>query len=353
MVTNENKDIIAFCGDCGAKIEGMNVAFCGDCGSPVAVDKSDKAFMSESTSTTKASSPYTNSVQSTYTPTSTVPQKERKSSLNIGIIAVLSVCVLLLTIGLFFAIRSTDGRGDITSPSVLAPLESEQASTPEPLHTTEPQSETVVYSLEVFHENEVLTEISMNENDTIQLTAVVDYSGNELDITWESSDQQIFNIVSESADGTEAWLVALSQGDATLIVTPGDMIFTYSIRVTDNFINENESIDSSDDSLHIQLYDAIFNTNDEITLTILWFNSERTVFERAQNSSSWMMQGRRGDDREVFPTFRDEDQALTIAWERTSDTRLYFLYGDGTGKFGNRDGTRTEELQWELATNAS
>jgi len=286
-------------------------------------------------------------------------------SLHIGIIATLSGCALLLIIGLIFANRSTNGTGDIASPPILVPLEPEQttmpdtlptmeqATIPDTLPTTEPQSLAVVYSLEVVHENETVTELSINENDTIQLTAMVDYSGNGINITWESSNQQIFDIVSVSADGTEALLVALLRGNATLIVTSGDMIFTYLIRVNENAIIENDFIDSPDDSLHIQLRDAILYTNDGITLTILWFDSEITIFERAQNSSSWMMQGRRGDNREVFPTFRDEEQALTIAWERTSDTRLYFLYGDGTGKFGNRDGTRIEQLRWELTTNAN
>jgi hypothetical protein len=50
------------------------------------------------------------------------------------------------------------------------------------------------------------------------------------------------------------------------------------------------------------------------------------------------MLGRSGDNREVHPSFIHRRNALEIRFPTTS--RVYYLYDDNTGVFGN------EELMW-------
>lgn len=168
----------------------------------------------------------------------------------------------------------------------------------------------------------------------------------------------------------ESWrnVVAISTGsvtavglkaDGTVVSIGGDTFNSLNLGswtedgVFDSMAITEHSAQVDEDSLHTQLREALYDTSNEITLTISWYNAETTIFRREQNSSHWFMQGRRGDNREVFPTFRDEEAVITIAWERTTDTRLYFLFGDGSGRFGNRDGTRSEQLRWTFTTNSN
>jgi hypothetical protein len=58
----------------------------------------------------------------------------------------------------------------------------------------------------------------------------------------------------------------------------------------------------------------------------------------------WMMHSRDGSYREVHPDFADEGASFTIGFPTTS--RRYFLWEDGTGRFGMRDGSNSEDLTW-------
>jgi len=100
--------------------------------------------------------------------------------------------------------------------------------------------------------------------------------------------------------------------------------------------------------LHTQLADAILNTNDLVIITITWPDENpvtETVFVRYPDSDIWTMFSRDGSYREVFPTFKDEGTAFVIGFPVTTQ-RLYFLWEDGRGRFGMRDGSRNERLTW-------
>jgi len=103
-----------------------------------------------------------------------------------------------------------------------------------------------------------------------------------------------------------------------------------------------------------RLYDNIENLDNGAYLVITWiggsFKGSETIFERDRNSIVWMMYGRNGDNREVFPAFEFDGNAFLISWPNTSDTRVYYLHESETGYFRNPDGTRNEDLTWEFWT---
>jgi hypothetical protein len=93
--------------------------------------------------------------------------------------------------------------------------------------------------------------------------------------------------------------------------------------------------------LEVMVAEEIFNATqrlgETIVLEITWDDGRVTLFTR-DVSGVWFMFGRAGDNREVHPTFTLKDTRLEIRFPTT--TRVYFLYDDYTGIFGN------EHLWW-------
>jgi len=92
------------------------------------------------------------------------------------------------------------------------------------------------------------------------------------------------------------------------------------------------------------LYDGLIN-HAFSELIINWDNGTRTVFYSFYNAFSgdiaWNMISRTGNVSEVFPTFARESNVVIIGFPRTT-TRLYYLYGNGEGIFGD------ETLSWSF-----
>jgi hypothetical protein len=70
---------------------------------------------------------------------------------------------------------------------------------------------------------------------------------------------------------------------------------------------------------------------------VVWHDERVTVFTRDINGV-WFMYGRAGDNREVHPEFAFRGNTLEIRFPTT--TRVYYLYHDYTGVFGD------ETLRW-------
>jgi len=87
--------------------------------------------------------------------------------------------------------------------------------------------------------------------------------------------------------------------------------------------------------------------HDQSYLTINWENNTITSLYSDYYPDSfdifWYMDGRSGNNRQVFPTFELQNNAVVIGFPETS-TRLYYLYEDGTGVFGD------EALTWSFFT---
>jgi hypothetical protein len=86
------------------------------------------------------------------------------------------------------------------------------------------------------------------------------------------------------------------------------------------------------------LADVIFNTNNVCWLVIYWENGTTTVFERDEYTLDWIMYSRDGSVRQVEPSFSLRGSTFLIGFPTT--TRVYNLFNDGTGFFGD------EALVW-------
>jgi len=121
---------------------------------------------------------------------------------------------------------------------------------------------------------------------------------------------------------------------------------------SDDGHDKNSSEDSWDDETH-RLNDDL-DTLDLLyiglvvyafgELTIYWENGTQTMFYRDYAEHDyWGMFSRDGDHREVFPEISMQENAVVIGFPQTT-TRLYYLYEDGTGMFGD------ETLSWSFQT---
>jgi len=81
------------------------------------------------------------------------------------------------------------------------------------------------------------------------------------------------------------------------------------------------------------LEDVIMYSDLTCWLVIFWENNTTTVFERYSGANEWYMYSRDGDYREVEPTFWIERGVFMISFPTT--TRVYNIYEDGTGFFGD------------------
>jgi len=86
------------------------------------------------------------------------------------------------------------------------------------------------------------------------------------------------------------------------------------------------------------LWAKLHTPNESIWLMIFWDNGTMTTFERPSRSTQWTMYSRDGSTSTVLPTFSLQGDALVIAFPTT--TRLYYLYPDSRGVFGD------EGLYW-------
>jgi len=85
--------------------------------------------------------------------------------------------------------------------------------------------------------------------------------------------------------------------------------------------------------ISVFLGDTIISTNEFVFLSINWANGTRTMFSRWDDSDEWTMYSRDGSTSSVDPSFWMEGSTLVISFPTTS--RLYYLYEDYTGRFGD------------------
>jgi len=228
---------------------------------------------------------------------------------------------------------------DITTPSP------EPEQVPEPAQSLELTPQTLeILSIDILYEGITVGDISLIEGETIILEALIDPSGTETEIIWASSDLTIFNVNSMGTFESSATIAAVSPGTAVLTVIAGSHVQICYITVNEL------PLDISLEPMHRALGHAILNTTDGINLTMYWSatnRGNRTIFERAPNSSTWMMHARDGDYREVLPAFNYDGDAFTISWPGVT-SRVYNLFEDGTGFFANPNGSNYESLTWDF-----
>jgi len=264
---------------------------------------------------------------------------------TILIVSIIGICVIVLTVIIVLFLRN----GPSDNPAVPAPSPSGAAAPapePNPVQAQDPDptpppappsapSPVEVQSVIIEHHGSPISDISVMVGEQIILDALILPSEVNASIEWTSSNQDIF-VINETQNGRNAVIIGINPGSATLTVNAGNASRICMIYV-------------SDYGMHQRLGDAILTTSDGVVLTITWYTEGRgrsTVFERVPNNPVWMMESRDGDYRQVEPDFSYESDAFSIGFPTT--TRRYFLYGDGTGHFSNRDGSSYEYLTWDF-----
>jgi len=282
------------------------------------------------------------------------PIKELK--VPIKLIAIAAACVMLLGVGIYLILRPNNVTP--TTP-YLPPEEIKEIDEPDfPFEIDESPSATMpdVQSLDITHNGASITDISMDVGEAATLHALIEPFDAEFDISWENSDPQIFSVVTNGGDGAEVTLTGLTAGTAKLTVKAGNITRTCIVRILGEHTDQPPppsagAVPESGTQLRM-LYDEIENTRSGALLVITWisgdFTGSETSFERDRNSRVWMMVGRDGDNREVFPEFGYDGESFTIAWQTT--TRVYYLSENGTGYFQSPNGSNSEPFSWEFWT---
>jgi len=89
-----------------------------------------------------------------------------------------------------------------------------------------------------------------------------------------------------------------------------------------------------------RFWNTFINTTDFIWMGVWWDNGTFTQFERIDHGAEWLMYSRDGTVSTVYPVFWMEDTTMVISFPTT--TRLYYVYPDYTGVFGD------ETFYWDF-----
>jgi type V secretory pathway adhesin AidA len=93
--------------------------------------------------------------------------------------------------------------------------------TPTPEPTPEPTPTPEVRSVRIFHSNSEMSDFTISTGERITLRVRIEPVGIEEEITWTSSNPNVFDIVPDNVEGTEATITGIGSGSATVRVTVG------------------------------------------------------------------------------------------------------------------------------------
>jgi hypothetical protein len=273
--------------------------------------------------------------------------KKKSGTPKIAIIAGVVCISVIALVFLLMQLDSIPSRPDSPAPTAAPPGQTSQTEPP----TVPPPEPTVppadVQSISILHEDNLVTDVSLYMGEIITLHITIEPSDADVDIVWTSSDTGIFDFIVIDTSGISATLEGKFSGDAELSVRAGKIVQTCIINVIAPTL-------VPDEFTHPRLrnlYDALQNMNDRIYLRFNWTDgphSGRTSdLEWIPSSSQWRMYGVTGNDREVFPEFSFNGNAIKIFWPR-APRRSYYLFEFETGYFAETDGSDSESFTWEL-----
>ena len=93
-----------------------------------------------------------------------------------------------------------------------------------------------------------------------------------------------------------------------------------------------------EDDVGPHFYNAVKSNADSIEISIIWEDGRKTIFTR-DSDRDWVMTSRDGGTSSVHPDFSHSGSTIEIRFPTTS--RVYYLYDDFTGVFGN------ESFRWD------
>ena len=319
------------CIQCNAKL-GKSDIFCLKCSTPV-LTEDDVTLM------LNAGEEGRPDYQLHKVESSRLSRFKRKYS-RVAVIVITGVASLaVIATGVYFLIReSPSPAGDTESPVISTDTEDEeQAQTDSDFGTSYAVLQEVT-SISVSSSGRIQTEFHTMVNDSILLDARIIPDGAGSDITWSSSDPDVLEVLPVDLRGQEAHITGIAAGVADVIVSAGGFEARYVVFV-DDLPN------------HLQLENAIENTDSAIWLVVTWVSGENTgreyVFERDDESLEWSLEVV-SDITTVEPLFGRDENAFTMSFEDSS--RLYYFFPDGTGHYMNPDGSDDDEFTWIWGT---
>ena len=195
-----------------------------------------------------------------------------------------------------------------------------------------------VTAINVSVDGRVQTEFHTRVNDTVSLRAHIVPAGADAGISWESTDPDILEVVLLDSNGLEAQITGKTAGVADIVLSAGDFSVAYIVFV-DNL------------PPHVQLENAVANTNSSVWITISWTSGHNSgqefLIERNQSSQGWSLESESGKD-EVVPVFKTETNAFVIGFDDATDK--YYLFADNTGFFGSPEIDNNDEFIWWFMT---
>jgi len=134
-------------------------------------------------------------------------------------------------------------------------------------------------------------------------------------------------------------LVNVESGELLVMLTedgmePGPPV----IEPLDEWYYWNFEFDDDVDDVGPHYYNAVMSGAAWIEITIIWEDGRKTIFTR-DTDREWVMTSRDGGASIVYPDFSHSGSTNEIRFPTTS--RVYYLYDDFTGVFGN------ERFRWD------
>jgi len=130
---------------------------------------------------------------------------------------------------------NTDIPGEGDNTSATNDNSNTPPSSPDPVDTsTEPPSPLppAISSVMITYVGAKRTEFTCKVNERVPLRIKVEPPGTEVEIIWESSNNDVFDIIDMNETGENATVIGLSPGNGTLTIKVGDITETCIVRVT-------------------------------------------------------------------------------------------------------------------------
>jgi len=268
------------------------------------------------------------------------PLPDKKQSRPVVIAGTIVACFALIGVGLFFLLRSPempDEHEPIDPEPVIAVSDARPERT-EPVYEAVSHVKREVSAIDVSSNGHMLTTFHTLVDDVVLLRAHVFPEDIDAEVTWSSSDTEVLIVIPVDQIGFEAEIRGIAAGIVDIVLSVDDFEVRYEVYV-DNY------------PIHLQLEDAVENTDTEIWLTITWIDGQRTgqemLFERSGENQYWYMQEPLGV-KSIDPVFGIEGNALTI--RSPDDNKVFYFFAAGIGQYKNPDGTENEEFIWEFST---
>jgi len=118
---------------------------------------------------------------------------------------------------------------DIDSQPSLVPEPSPEFVEPPP--PEEPVLQMEVTSVRIMYDGRVMTDFTLKKGETIEMRAVVEPVGIDVDIIWETSNPDVFEVVPVDVGGVGVKITAIANGNEKLILRAGDQEATSWVRV--------------------------------------------------------------------------------------------------------------------------